>query len=79
VDGISDRNEDESDVKILDMSKHYRYVVVEKSPAVPCHHSYYVGRGGLLETTPLLQRVRDQQVLGQQVNLEHRLDRGATY
>lgn len=70
-------------VVFLDQNKHY--LVIDKPPAVVCHHSQWTGsRGGLPEgdgsgveaEIPVLQRVRDQT--GRRVNLVHRLDRGAS-
>ena len=66
--------------KINILSQGPYHVVVEKSPAVVCHHSSWTGKRSevrrLLEPTPMLQRVRD--LVGRRVNLVHRLDRGAS-
>lgn len=61
-------------VVILDSNEHF--LVVEKPSAVPCHYSDYLGSGGCLGVVPMLQQVRD--TVGKQVNLVHRLDRGAS-
>ncbi len=63
------------------------HVVVVKPPSVICHHSAWSGSKSrhhhhhhpqqqLEPEVPMLQRVR--QVVGQRVNLIHRLDRGAS-
>ncbi len=66
-------------ISILDRGAHH--VVVAKPPSVVCHHSVWTGsrssrdeRG--LPEMPMLQRIRN--ALGQQINLVHRLDRGAS-
>jgi len=68
----------EQGVKILSRGEHH--VVVEKPPAVVCHHSAWTGTRSeerrLYEPTPMLQRVRD--AVGRRVNVIHRLDRGAS-
>jgi 23S rRNA-/tRNA-specific pseudouridylate synthase len=59
-------------VGILDQND--SYLVVNKPPAVVCHHSPWAGlRQGEI---PMLQRIREQ--VQRRVNLVHRLDRGAS-
>lgn len=50
--------------------------VVAKPGSVPCHHSEWLGGRDKNAPIPLLQRARD--VLGERINLVHRLDRGAS-
>lgn len=59
---------------ILDHNEHY--LVVEKTPAVVCHHSEWTGSRARQEV-PMLQRVREATG-GRHVNLIHRLDRGCS-
>ena len=59
---------------ILDQNE--RYLVVEKTPSVVCHHSEWTGSRSRQEV-PMLQRVRDAMG-GRHVNLVHRLDRGCS-
>lgn len=51
------------------------YLVVDKPPAVVCHHSEWTGSRSQLEI-PMLQRVRE--AVGSRINLVHRLDRGCS-
>ena len=60
-------------VDILEQTEHY--LVVNKPPAVLCHHSPWAGKTRETEV-PMLQRLRAH--LQRRVNLVHRLDRGAS-
>ena len=51
------------------------YLVVDKPPAVVCHHSEWTGSRSQLEI-PMLQRIRE--AVGSRINLVHRLDRGCS-
>ena len=62
---------DNSTARILEHTD--TYIVADKPFAVPCHHSWYIGRRS---TTPMLQRIRD--TVHRPINLVHRLDRGAS-
>jgi tRNA pseudouridine65 synthase len=72
-------NSSSRSVRILHQDTHC--VVVSKPASVVCHHSYYTGSKGSKKTNkapevPMLQQVR--RALKRQVNLIHRLDRGAS-
>lgn len=60
---------------VLDSTQQH-YIVVEKTPAVVCHHSEWTGSRSRQEV-PMLQRVREA-MHGRHVNLIHRLDRGCS-
>lgn len=65
-------------VTILDRGEHH--LVVAKPPAVLCHHSEWAGSRSKkreVPEIPMLQRVR-QALLGERVNVIHRLDRGCS-
>jgi 23S rRNA-/tRNA-specific pseudouridylate synthase len=66
---LREKNRGDEDVSILDQGEHY--VVVDKPPSVVVHNSAW---SDMMETTPMLQRVRDKT--GKKVNPIHRLDRG---